>query len=133
MDIQLIRVATSDQGTFGVLIKDNIPLCLICERPWLENQSDISCIPNGIYQVEAYSSPKFPKAWEIQDVPDRSDILIHNGNTEDQTHGCLIVGNQFGEVNNLPAVLNSNVTLYALKRILPDNFTLEITSTFQMS
>lgn len=30
--------------------------------------------------------------WEIQDVPERTYIMIHPGNTTDDTEGCLLPG-----------------------------------------
>ena len=127
MTIYLKRVVFNPHATFGVLYDDtNTPLCLILERPWLDNQPDLSSIPTGTYQVSAYSSPAHPNVWELQNVPNRTSILIHNGNTEADSSGCLICGQSFGSLNGLPAVLNSNAALTYLRGVLPDSFELQI-------
>ena len=51
-----------------------------------------SKIDAGSYMVAPYSSAKFPKAWELKNVQGRTAILIHAGNTEKDTTGCILVG-----------------------------------------
>lgn len=69
-------------------------------------------IPAGTYKVGLRHSPKFsPKfghemLW-VKDVPGFEYILIHTGNTEKDTEGCLIVGDTLGSLNGKRAVLNS--------------------------
>lgn len=104
----LQRIASNDFGTFGVLIKDNIPFALSLERPWQNNQREISCIPSGEYICKAITSPNFGDTFEVTDVPGRSDILFHKGNLSDDTHGCILVGEQFEELYGTPAVLASH-------------------------
>lgn len=43
----------------------------------------------------------------VMDVPNFEYILWHWGNTDDDTHGCYIVGSVFGTVKGQKAVLNS--------------------------
>ena len=45
--LKLVRVTTGMDGTFGVLIKDGVPLCVTLELPWRDNERSISCIPEG--------------------------------------------------------------------------------------
>lgn len=123
----LKRISTSDKGTFGVLIQDNWrPVCVTCELPWKNNQRKISCIPTGTYQCKPYSSPKYPDVWEVTNVPNRDAILIHKGNTIKDIQGCILVGQSFGMLRDLPAVLNSGAALTSLQAFLPDEFTLTI-------
>lgn len=124
--LRLSRVAQSDKGVFGVLCNAGTPLCVTCEDPWNDNQSMISCIPKGVYQCEKYNSEKFKDVWEIKDVPNRSSILIHAGNTIDDTHGCVLVGRCFGSLGDLPAVLQSKEAMDILRTKLPDYFILTI-------
>jgi Family of unknown function (DUF5675) len=124
----LAREASSNNGTLGeILNPDGSHLCYTCERPWLDNTPDTSCIPTGTYSCVPHDSAAHPNVWELQNVPDRSGILIHNGNTENDSEGCIIVGATQGTLGGLPAVLNSNVTLEMLQQTLPLNFTLTIT------
>lgn len=43
----------------------------------------------------------------VLDVPNFQYILIHWGNTDDDSDGCIIVGSQLGIVNKQEAVINS--------------------------
>lgn len=43
----------------------------------------------------------------ITNVPKFDYILIHWGNTDDDTDGCLIIGDKMGTVNGKGAVINS--------------------------
>lgn len=69
------------------------------ELPDLGNQQNISCIPEGEYEVHRIYSPKFGKCFHIQDVPGRSEILIHKGNYNKDTHGCILVGMGHADIN----------------------------------
>lgn len=126
MKITLQRGPSSEQGTFGILYHHGKPLCVTCENPWKNNQRYVSCIPTGTYQVKYYSSPKYPDSWELQKVSGRSKILIHAGNTTDDTSGCILPGKAFFTTKGLPAVSQSRDTMKFLKGYLPDQFTLEI-------
>lgn len=123
----LKRTLFDPKGTFGILTDvAGKKLCLTCELPWLDNQVGKSCIPVGTYQVVWHNSPDHPDTWELMNVPDRTGILIHNGNDENDSEGCILVGDTLGSVNGLPAVLNSGATLTKLRQALPSQFTLTI-------
>ncbi len=124
--ITLHRVASTDKGTFGVLVRDGIPLCVTCEDPDNNNAKNISCIPKGIYRCKPFSGTRFKNVWEITKVPNRTTVLIHEGNTINNTEGCILVGEGFTTMKGLPAVFNSVATLNRLRRTLPSEFELEI-------
>ena len=105
---------------------DGSQLCFTMERPWLNNDPKVSCIPTGTYSCIRHNSPSHPNTWEVTGVPDRSEILIHNGNIDTQSEGCILVGDSIGELNGQTAVRNSVATLAMLNTVLPDNFTLTI-------
>ena len=125
-NIIIKRVCSTDKGTFGVLIKNDMPICVTCELPWKNNQAKISCIPEGAYRCKPHTSPKYPDVWEVCGVPDRDAILIHMGNTINDIEGCILVGQSFGILANLPAVLSSKLAFQRLKEVLPNEFTLII-------
>lgn len=124
--ITLKRTQTDDDGTFGTLWSGDMQIAVTCEDPDYDNAQEISCIPAGVYECTPYSSPKYPNVWEVKDVPGRSKILIHAGNTEDDTRGCILAGTAFGRVKGKPAVVNSKIAMDHLRSELPDYFTLEI-------
>lgn len=124
---RLTRVVSSNKGTFGVMFLHDEPICVTCEDPWVQNMTSISCIPEGIYKCSEFNGKRFKDVWEVRDVPGRSAILIHQGNTIDDTHGCILVGRCFGKLGNLPAVLQSSEAMQILRERLPSEFELIIT------
>lgn len=120
----LNRVLSGPDGTFGVLIYKSKPICVTCENPWLRNKSKISCIPPGNYDCIPHSGVKYKNVWELRNVPQRSSILIHNGNTIENTEGCILVGLGLGTIKGLPAVTASVAALTMLQTMLPKDFDL---------
>lgn len=110
----------SDEVILGLLQVQSIdhPPIYTLENPWIENQQFISCIPAGSYTCEKFSGVKYKDVWLVKDVPDRSYILLHNGNTVNHTEGCLILGLGAGELNGEIAVLNSHDALDVLRGVL---------------
>lgn len=54
---------------------------------------DNTAIPFGEYNVIVNVSPRFKRELpRILDVPNFEGILIHRGNTEKDTSGCILVG-----------------------------------------
>ena len=124
---KLKRVSNTMDGVFGVLLDEQtFPLCVTLEESWLNNQRNISCIPEGTYQVRKYSGTRYKEVWKLDNVPNRSAILIHAGNTEYDTQGCILVGRRFGVLSQKRAILDSRSALTALRQTLPDNFILTI-------
>lgn len=126
MRVLLQRAAMSIEGTFGMMSVGGLPLCVTCEDPWLDNARNISCIPAGVYSCVPHDGTKYKNVWRLEYVPGRSAILIHAGNTEDHTQGCILVGKSIGKLSGKPAVLSSRAALDELRELLPDRFTLEI-------
>lgn len=85
----------SDTGvTLGILNIEGIshyPIFTL-ENPWLGNEREISCIPEGEYQCNPFDGKRYRKVWEVTNVPNRSYILFHQGNYEINTRGCILVG-----------------------------------------
>ena len=69
------------------------------ELPWLNNQRRISCIPLGTYKARNHKSPKFGRTLWLQEVPNRSEILIHPGNYHTQILGCILIGKDLKDIN----------------------------------
>jgi hypothetical protein len=59
-------------------------------------------------------------------VPNRSEILIHTGNSDADSLGCILVGRTIGSINGKPAVLLSAVAFHVMKQTVPSTFQLEI-------
>jgi hypothetical protein len=129
MRVQLKRVAANQDGTFGVFIIDGVPICVTLEEEQGGNQKD-TAIPAGNYETETYSGTIFKDVFILKNVPNRSAILIHWGNTEDNTAGCILVGQYYANFNGKTGVAASVNTFKQLRALLPNKFTLEITDNF---
>lgn len=93
--LDLIRAVQSPAGTFGVLAIMPTPFALTLERPWVDNQSNISCIPAGVYTCALNLSAKFGETFEVLKVPGRTHILFHKGIVIADTEGCILIGEEF--------------------------------------
>jgi hypothetical protein len=89
MELELLRTY-NPEGTNGkILLKGSLILYSI-ELPWKNNQTRVSCIPEGKYELEKRWSPKFLRHLQVMHVKDREYILIHPAN--DALHelkGCI--------------------------------------------
>lgn len=106
-DLVLERFCYGDAFTFGRMEVAGAVLFTV-EKPWLENQPRISCIPEGRYRCvpRRYFRGKYD-AVEITGVPDRSHILLHKANRAVDVQGCVGVGAALGCLGNDWAVLQS--------------------------
>jgi hypothetical protein len=124
--LKLTRDKRDEWATQGRLYVDGVYLCRTLERPWLNNQRSVSCIPVGTYQGAIQPSPRFRRDLpELLDVPGRSQILIHAGNSPEDTEGCILVGMERAE--HEPRIMQSRVALAKLMVALDgEPFTLEV-------
>lgn len=108
--IKIIRFVRRTDVTLGVMVgDDNFPIGVTLEEPYKDNQKSISCIPAGMYKATRRQfTPKhtFP-VYELVDVPNRTNIQIHPGNTVKDIEGCILIGTSFGYLESLPAVYSS--------------------------
>ena len=91
IEIDLKRFAYHPKGTLGVIDYSGERFYTI-ERPWLDNTVRISCIPEGVYNMGWRESPKFGETWQVQDVQNRTYILIHTANYAKEVQGCIGLG-----------------------------------------
>lgn len=117
------------KGSFYVMDGEKlIYRCKTLELPDLGNQKNVSCIPEGIYDVIKTFTEKRGNHFRFLDVPDRSEILIHKGNYTKDTQGCILPGIYFTDIdfNGLMDVAESTKALENLIQYLPDKFKLII-------
>ena len=111
-NLEITRLETSYQGTFGVLSLNNGIICFTLELPWKMNQQSISCIPPGSYSFTKYESKTFKRTCiSVENVYNRTAVKIHQGNTISDTNGCILPGLSLGRINERRAVLSSNKAL----------------------
>ena len=134
--ITLERFAYTPWGVFGRLVYGDFRAFTV-ERPWLDNKAQVSCIPDGEYQLQWYDSPKFGPTWAVigdtvslfpEPGKARASVLIHPANTMDDLMGCIGLGSTLGTVNGKWGVLNSRGTVETFRSITKGkNLTLVIT------
>jgi len=73
--------------------------CVTLELPYEDNMTNISCVPKGVYKVSPRYSDKYKKHFILDDVPNRRYILIHHGNYNTDTRGCILIGSRFAQIN----------------------------------
>ncbi len=138
VDFEVLRFSSQHDSTLGLLFRIKPPLYVSRnpgeKREWLcftlEDEartvklSGETRIPAGRYQLTLRTHGehhrryrrKFPDIHkgmiEMLHVPGFSDILMHIGNTEDDTAGCLLVGTT-SEANIIgPGRIGSSTTAY---------------------
>jgi hypothetical protein len=77
-------------GTNGKLECKGKSICNTIELPWRENETRVSCIPEGKYFIKKRYSQKFQWHLEVLDVKNRSLILFHPANNAlQELNGCI--------------------------------------------
>lgn len=112
MEVDLIRLSLKKElPQMGVLYFAEYPSVLTLEPPDLDNQPNISCIPEGSYVCSRRKSQKTKglDTFEVMGVPNRTGILFHWGNSVRDTEGCILTGSEFSEDMGKPIVLRSRV------------------------
>jgi hypothetical protein len=132
MKLLLKRVALRETYTIGRLYVDNHLFCDTCEDKVrdIEREGKVygkTAIPYGTYKVTlGVQSPKYSQRaaydWckgylpRLLNVPHFDGILIHAGNTAEDSAGCILVG----ENKVKGKVINSMATLKRLYGILKE-------------
>lgn len=120
---QTLGSLTAKQG--GALF-----VCKTLELPDLGNKQNVSCIPKGVYDCVFTFSPKFMKyTYQILNVPKRSAIRLHVGNTFKQIAGCILLGSGLADIDRDGTidVTNSAITIKSFEGFMQKKpFRLEI-------
>lgn len=114
--LSITRISSEDYGIFGQLVIEGGPVGMVT----LENH--ILDIPTGVYSLSWHESPHLHGLIVpmLNDVPGRSYILIHNGNYETSSKGCILVG-MCRDGNAIDSSTQAlNIVINYLKRVDPD-------------
>ena len=89
MKLFLTRTYFPD-GTNGKLECEGKLICKTIELPWKNNETKVSCIPDGKYFIKKRYSKKYQWHLEILNVQNRSFILFHPANNAlRELHDCI--------------------------------------------
>ncbi len=143
MNLTLVRFSYGLDATLGHLFAGALNLATL-EEPWRvdpdgpggqrrESGQAESCVPDGEYLLHPHVSDKYPQGvWALvnhglgvyyQDRPEhqawgRSAVLIHSGNTTDDTEGCILVGLHHAQAEGRPQVIESRIAIARLRALL---------------
>ncbi len=105
MKLQVVRTQFGKDATNGSLFVDGLFECYTLEDQYQAVKvMHETCIPEGTYDIKFRTVGGFHEKYKkrygnahygmlhLQDVPNFTYILIHAGNTDEHTSGCLIVG-----------------------------------------
>ena len=96
INLLIIRDTFTEESTLGKLFLNGEFFCETLENPWKNNVRNISCIPDGVYDVRLRlpreSASRDYLHLLVKEVPNRDYILFHRGNTSADTSGCILVG-----------------------------------------
>lgn len=99
------------------------------ELPWLDNRTNISCIPEGVYNVRPYSSERYPEHYQVTRVKGRTNILIHQGNSTSDIQGCIAIGKDIELYQNKLWLTSSKVAMQELRNLIGrESFSFNISS-----
>lgn len=104
MEITLVRIYSNSIYTFGLLFINGVFECYTLE----DEQRSVKVyaetrIPAGTYKISLYNGSKFTASYKkkfsdhagmllLNNVAGFSGILIHIGNTDKDTAGCILLG-----------------------------------------
>lgn len=98
MKLTLERKYLRQEYTIGKLSIDGVYFCDTLEDrvrniPKEAKVWGQTAIPYGTYEIKMMYSPKFKKKMPyLLDVPYFTSIMIHNGFSAENSHGCVLVG-----------------------------------------
>ena len=105
MKLTVVRTQFGTDATNGILLVDGLFECYTLEDQYQAVKvMHETCIPEGTYDIKFRTVGGFHERYKtkygnahygmlhLQDVPNFTYILIHAGNTDEHTSGCLIVG-----------------------------------------
>ena len=84
------RLDSPDDRTNGILTLPDGTDYPTLERPYQDNQPNISCIPAGHYKFKRDTHGRF-QWFRVLDVPDRTHIEFHQGTKPEHSAGCILV------------------------------------------
>lgn len=130
--LKLIRFKRTNTCIIGTIADEAGFSLFTLEDLWRNNESNVSCIPKGTYHCTSHNGRHFKDVWRLLNVPNRTAVLIHSGNTHRDTQGCILVGlKQYGEgiVHSLDALQKLKEYIGRDNSGVLNDFMLQITET----
>ena len=127
-DVVIVRAWADKRVTLGMLTVRGVehdPIFTL-ENPLRETDKD-SRIPPGNYLCVPYDGAIHKKVYLLKNVPGRSAILLHTGNFESETEGCILLGDEIGMFSGEPAIMDSKKAFERFRKLIgEEKFSLTI-------
>lgn len=134
MKLELLRFSSQQESTLGILsdVTEGLRqfLCFTLEDEWRAHKvHGETRIPQGTYNITLRKvggfhrkySQRFPEFHQgmlwLRNVPNFEYILVHIGNNDDNTEGCILVGDQATQNVNRDGFIGDSTSAY--RRIYP--------------
>lgn len=131
----LQRTSWTPDGIFGRFILNGDTFCHTLERAWEHNGKFVPLLVSGTYTLtrgihKLETGPKFvtyafPK-FDSWDGKPHTGVLVHVGNWQKDSTGCVLVGERAGDLGGKPAVLQSKLAFGRFMDACGDNKTIEV-------
>lgn len=125
IEIDVIRYSDGGQSTIGIFFIDGVFECHTLEDQFRDVKVYADTrIPAGRYKITLRTEGKFHESYKkrfpaihkgmlwIRDVPGFEYILIHIGNDEKDTAGCLLIGLNVNQNIYAPGQLENSTDAY---------------------
>ena len=100
-NLLIVRETYTDESVIGKLYLNGEFISYTLELAWNNNQKSISCVPRGVYDCKIRlakdSASRNYDHLILEDVPNRSYILFHRGNSAKDSKGCILTGMMKGD------------------------------------
>lgn len=137
------------ESTLGKMFVPDIGPCYTLEDQWqAEKMAHETRIPDGVYALSIHPASRFDAAYAkrfpkmhrgmilLNEVPDFAGVLVHCGNNDDETSGCILVGEAFVRTPSGDYVLGRSADAYSrmypkiVDAILAGGASIEVTTIF---
>ena len=146
MKLRVVRYNSSDDFTLGMLLDETNGKHFLCYTLEDEHRDEKvmheTRIPAGTYKITLRTVGGFHSRYQakygdmhkgmlwVRDVPGFEYILIHTGNTDEHTSGCLLVGSTSDTKGFVGGSVNAYKKIYpAIAKALEDGE--EVTITYE--
>lgn len=135
MNITLTRNQNTPEGIFGNFTDENgNQVCVTLEHAYDDGSGNWSAkIPAGTYtcqrgQHQLTGMANSFETFEVTNVPGHTNILIHMGNFDKDSEGCILVGRAIAGSGSSEMITSSVLTFNAFMQLQAglDTFTLTV-------
>ena len=117
----LVRFAYLPKGTISELIIPGLQTPYTIQRPWLDNQANISCIPDGVYPLEWDLTGRITNVPRLRGTEPRTQINIHIANDPHELQGCIAPCERWVVLGQEPSGRYSTSAMDKILAIIPDD------------